>query len=47
MKNGEAHDNGLDEKEDGVELMITLVSRDRGRRQAGEIEKGTDDVLRP
>jgi hypothetical protein len=32
MKNGEADDNGLDEKEDGAELMIALVSCDRGHR---------------
>jgi hypothetical protein len=37
MKNGEADDNGLGEKEDGVELMIALVPRDRSRCQAGEI----------
>jgi len=37
MKNGEADDNGLDEKEDGVKLMIALVPRDRSRCQAGEI----------
>jgi hypothetical protein len=37
MKNGEADDNGLDEKKDGVKLMIALVPRDRSRREAGEI----------
>ena len=47
MKNGEADDNGLGEKEDGVELMIALVARDRSRRQAREKKQVTDDVLRP
>jgi hypothetical protein len=47
VKNNEADDNGLDEKEDSVELMIALVSCDRSRRQAGEIKQVTDDVLRP
>ncbi len=47
MKNGEADDNGLDEKEDGVALMIALVSCDRSRHQTGEIENTTDEVLRP
>jgi hypothetical protein len=42
-----ANDNGLNEKEDGVELMIALVSCDRSRRQASEIKQVTDDVLRP
>ena len=39
MKNGEADDNGLDEKEDGVKLMIALVARDRSGRQAREKNK--------
>jgi hypothetical protein len=37
MKNGEADNNGLDEKKDSVDLMIALVSCDRSRREAGEI----------
>jgi hypothetical protein len=37
MENGEADDNRLGEKEDGVELMIALLSCDRSRREAGEI----------
>ena len=47
MKNEEADNNGLDEKEDGEDLMIALVSCDRSCRQAGEIKQVTDDVLRP
>ena len=34
LENEEADHDGLDEKEDGVELMISLVSRDRGGDQA-------------
>jgi hypothetical protein len=32
LENEKANDDRLDEKEDGVELMIPLVSRDRGCR---------------
>ena len=44
MKNGEADEYGLDEKEDRVELMISLVSCDSSRRQAGNIKKATDEI---
>jgi hypothetical protein len=47
MKNGKAGDNSLDEKKDGVELMIALVSCDRSRRQAGKINQATNELLRP
>jgi hypothetical protein len=30
VKDGEADDDRLDEKEDGVELVVTLVARNRG-----------------
>jgi hypothetical protein len=44
MKNDEADDNGLHEKENGAELMISLVSRDRSRHEAGRVEDATDDT---
>src|SRR6266542_135273 len=47
MKNGETGDNSLDEKKDGVELMIALVSCNRSRRQTDEIKQATNEVLRP
>ena len=46
MNNGEADDYSLDEKENGIELMVPLVSCDRSRHQAGEIKRVTDVVLR-
>jgi hypothetical protein len=46
LKNKEAHDDGLDEKEDSVELMIALVTRDRSSDETCEIEQATDKVLR-
>jgi hypothetical protein len=46
MKNGEADDNGLHEKENGVELMISLVSCDRSGYEAGEVDDAADEVLR-
>ena len=39
LKNEEADDDGLDEKEDGVELMIALVTCDRSSRQTDEIKR--------
>src|SRR4030095_13683899 len=43
----EAHDNGLDEIENGKKLVISLVSCDRSHREAGERKQNTDEVLRP
>ena len=39
LKNQEAADGGLDEKENCVKLMIALVSRDRSSDQACEIKR--------
>ena len=47
LENEEADHDGLDEKEDCVELMISLVSRDRGGDQACEIEQAADEVYGP
>jgi hypothetical protein len=46
MKNSKADDYGLDQKEDGVELMIPFVSCDCGRHQTGEVKCVTDVILR-
>ena len=46
-KHREAHDNGLDEIENGKKLVISLVSCDRSHREAGERKQNTDEVLRP
>jgi hypothetical protein len=46
MKNGEADEYRLDEKEDSVELMIPLASCDSSRRQAGNKKQATDEILR-
>ena len=47
LENEEADNDGLDEKEDGVELVITLVTRDRSSNQAGEIEQAAGEILVP
>jgi hypothetical protein len=47
VKNDEADNDGLQEKENGVKLVVPLVSRDRCRRQAREIKQVTDEVLGP
>ncbi len=39
LKNEEAHDDSLEEKENCVKLMIALVSRDRSSDQACEIKR--------
>ena len=39
MEKQEADDNRSAAKEDGVELMIALVSSDRSRDQTGEIKQ--------
>jgi hypothetical protein len=44
LKNQEADHDGLDEKEDRVELMIALVTCDRSRHQAREINEVTDKI---
>ena len=46
-KDGETNENRLDEKENGVELMIALAARDGGDRYAAQKERHTDHVLRP
>jgi hypothetical protein len=47
VKNGETDNDGLHEKENGVELMISLVSCDRSGYEAGEVDHAADEVLRP
>jgi hypothetical protein len=46
MKDSEADDDRLDEKEDGVEFVIAFVSRDRSGNQTHEKKRIADDVLR-
>ena len=47
LKNQEADDGGLDEKENCVELMIAFVSRHRGGNQPSEIKDTAQKVDRP
>jgi len=44
-KNKADHDS-LKEKEQGIDLMITFVSRDGSRHHATEIEHTADDIWR-
>jgi hypothetical protein len=46
LKNQEADDGGLDEKENCVGLMIAFVSRDRGDNQPSEIKDTAQKVDR-
>lgn len=46
LKNEEAHDDSLEEKENCVKLMIALVSRDRSSHQACEIKHAADEICR-
>ena len=41
-----ADDDSLDEKENGVELMKTLVTRDGSNHQAGQEECGAHEIGR-
>ncbi len=47
MKDRKANDNGLDEKENAVELMISLVSCNRSGHESGGVENAADEVLWP
>ena len=44
LKNEEADSDGLEEKEDRVELVIALVTRDCSSHQTDEIEHATSEV---
>ena len=46
MKDHEAHDDRLDEKEDGVELVVTLIAYDCSGHEAGEVKNAADGVFR-
>ena len=46
VKNQEADDDCLGKKEDGENLVIAFVARDRSRYQAGEINRAADNILR-
>src|SRR5882762_7438920 len=47
LKNQEAGNDGLEQKEDRVELMIALVTRDCSSDQTREIKEVTDKIYRP
>jgi len=44
MKNGEADNDGVAEKIDREKLMIALIARDGGDRQAGKLQCGADVI---
>src|SRR5882762_2472840 len=44
LENEETDGDGLEEKEDRVELMIALVTSDRSRHQAREIKEVTNTI---
>ena len=46
MKDHEAHDDRLDEKEDGVEFVVTLIAYDCSGHEAGEVKNAADGVFR-
>ena len=46
MKDHEADDDRLDEKEDGVELVVTLIAYDCSGHEAGEVKNAADGVFR-
>jgi hypothetical protein len=47
LENEETDNNGLDKKEDRVELVIPLVACDRSGEKTCEIEQATGEVYRP
>jgi hypothetical protein len=44
LENEKADNDGLEEKEDGVELMIALVACDRSSHQTHEIEQAAGEI---
>jgi hypothetical protein len=44
VKAGETDDAGVEEKIDSEELMIALIARDGGDRQAGKLQCGADVI---
>jgi hypothetical protein len=46
LENEKADNDGLHEKEDGVELMIALVACDRSSDQTREIEQAAGEICR-
>ena len=44
LKDKKTDNDGLEEKEDRVELVIALITRDCSSHQAGEIEQATGEV---
>ncbi len=44
LENEEADHDGLDEKENRIELVITFVLSDSGRQHASEIERVADNI---
>jgi hypothetical protein len=45
LKNQEADDGSLDEKENCVELMVALIACDRSRNQPGEIKDAAPQTV--
>jgi len=46
VKDHEADNDRLDEKEDGIELVVTFIACDCSGDEAGEVKDGAGGVLR-
>jgi hypothetical protein len=46
VRDYEAHGDRLDEKEDGVEFVVTLIGCDCSRHKAGEAKDAAEGILR-
>ncbi len=46
MKDHEADDDRLDEKENAIELVVTFIACDCSGHEAGEVKDGAGGVLR-